>query len=306
MAKILFVEDDKLQAEVTKDYLESKGFEVIWTDNGKSAIKIAKTQPVELILLDFILPDMDGNEVCRFLKHVDNTKAIPIIALTIRSSSEEKVAGLDAGADDYLAKPFSENELLARIYANLRTKALHDELKKMNQQLVEVLSRVEILATTDSLTELYNRRYFNTIIEREFQKTLRYNYPTSCLMIDIDNFKKINDEYGHHVGDICLKEIADVIKNSVRKIDTPARWGGEEFIVLLPNTAKENSLPPATRILTAISGNKFSAFPGQITVSIGIASIPASAIDSAEKFIHTADLSMYEAKARGGNRIEFA
>lgn len=306
MAKILLVEDDKLQAKVTKDYLESKGFDVIWTDSGKSAIKIAKTQALELILLDIVLPDMDGNAVCRFLKHTENTKAIPIIALTIKNSEEEKVAGLDAGADDYLSKPYSENELIARIYANLRTKALHDELKQMNRQLVEVLSRVEILATVDSLTELINRRHFESIIEKEFNKTLRYQFPTSCLMLDIDRFKNINDKYGHHAGDICLKETADRIKTNIRNIDTAARWGGEEFLVLLPNTKKENTLPPASRILNAISSNKFSAFPDQITVSIGIACVPDPSIDTAEKLIHTADLAMYEAKAKGRNRIVIA
>lgn len=306
MAKILLVEDDKLQAKVTKDYLESKGFDIIWTDSGKSAIKIAKTEALELILLDIVLPDMDGNVVCRFLKHTENTKAIPIIALTIKSSEEEKVAGLDAGADDYLSKPYSENELIARIYANLRTKALHDELKQMNRQLVEVLSRVEILATVDSLTELINRRHFETIIEKEFNKTLRYQFPTSCLMLDIDRFKNINDKYGHHAGDICLKQVADLIKNNIRNIDTAARWGGEEFLILLPNTKKENTLPPASRILNAISSNKFSAFPEQITVSIGIACVPDPSIATAEELIHTADLAMYEAKAKGRNRIEIA
>ncbi|MEW6054347.1 MAG: diguanylate cyclase [Nitrospirota bacterium] len=306
MAKILLVEDDPLQAEITRNTLESKGFDVILASGGKAAIKIAKTEPVDVILLDFILPDLDGNEVCRFLKHVENTRAIPIIALTIKGSTEEKVTGLDSGADDYLSKPFSENELIARIYANLRTKALHEELKKMNQQLVEVLSRVEVLATIDPLTELYNRRHFDNIIEKEFSRVLRYGYPASCLMVDIDDFKSINDEYGHHTGDVCLKEVADIIRNNVRKIDTPARWGGEEFIVLLPNTNKENAFPPASRILSAIAGSRFSVFPGQITVSIGISSIPDPAIDTAVKFIHAADLAMYEAKAKGGNRIESA
>lgn len=306
MAKILLVEDDKLQATITKDYLESKGFEVIWTDSGKNAIKIAKTQPVELILLDFILPDISGNEVCRLLKHMETTKAIPIIALTIKSSTDEKVAGLYAGADDYLPKPYSEKELTARIFSTLRTKALQDELRRMNLQLVEVLSRVEILAITDSLTELPNRRHFENILEKEFNKSLRYQSPTSCLMIDIDNFKNVNDECGHHVGDICLKEIANIIQNCLRKVDTIARWGGEEFIILLPQTKKENALTLASRILTAVSSNKFSSFPKQITISIGISGVPESSIDTTEKLINTADLAMYEAKAKGGNRIELA
>lgn len=303
-ATILLVEDDKLQAEVAKDYLEANGYEIIWVENGKSAIKMAKTQPVELILLDLVLPDLDGNEVCRWLKLNEDTRGIPIIILTVKSSTMEKVTGLEAGADDYLPKPYSEIELNARIYACLRTKALQDELKTKNRQLEEVLLKVETLAITDPLTELFNRRHFSTTIEKEFNRTIRYQSPTSCLMIDIDYFKKINDEYGHHTGDLVLKEIAKIIKDNIRKIDTAARWGGEEFIVLLPETKKENALQAAKRILEAVSGHQFSAIPGKITVSIGLASVPEASIDTADKLIHTSDLALYEAKAKGRNRIE--
>jgi diguanylate cyclase (GGDEF)-like protein len=303
MEKILLVEDDKLQAKVTKEYLDSKGFDVICAYSGKEAIKIAKTHSVELILLDIILPDMDGNEVCRFLKHIESTRAIPLIALTIKGSVMDRISGLDAGADDYLPKPFSEEELLARIYANIRRKGFQDELSRMNKQLVEVLSRVEVFAVTDSLTELFNRRYFENILKKEFNITSRYQTPTSCLMIDIDKFKEVNDQYGHQAGDVCLKEIATIIRNCVRNVDTVGRWGGEEFIVLLPQTNKENAISPASRILKTISNNKFSSYPDRITVSIGIASIPEPSIDSVEKMINVADHAMYEAKLKGGDRI---
>jgi diguanylate cyclase (GGDEF)-like protein len=306
MEKVLLVEDDKLQAKVTKEYLESKGFEVIWTDSGKEAIKIAKTQPVELILLDIILPDMDGNSVCRFFKHIESTKSIPLIALTIKGSVADRISGLDAGADDYLPKPFSEEELLARIYANLRRKGFQDEVQRMNNQLVEVLSKVEVFASTDTLTELFNRRYFENILKKEFNITSRYQTPTSCLMIDIDKFKEVNDQYGHQAGDTCLKEIANIIRNCVRNVDTVGRWGGEEFVVLLPQTNKENAMPPASRILKTIAKNTFSSYPDRITVSIGIASIPEPSIDSVEKLINAADHAMYEAKVTGGNKIELA
>lgn len=123
-----------------------------------------------------------------------------------------------------------------------------------------VLLKVETLAITDPLTELFNRRHFGNTIEKEFNRTIRYLSPTSCLMIDIDYFKKINDEYGHHTGDVVLKEIAKVIKSCIREIDTVARWGGEEFIVLLPETKKENALQAAKRILEAVSGHRSSIF----------------------------------------------
>jgi diguanylate cyclase (GGDEF)-like protein len=305
-AKILLVEDDKIQAEVTKDYLEANGYEVICVRDGKSAIKMAKTQHVDLILLDLILPDINGNEVARWLKLNEDTKGIPIIILTVKSSTIEKVAGLEAGADDYLPKPYNEIELNARIYACLRTKALQDELIQKNSQLEGVLLKVETLAITDSLTELFNRRHFGNTIEKEFNRTIRYQSPTSCLMIDIDYFKKINDEYGHRAGDLVLKEIAKIIKSCIREIDTVARWGGEEFIVLLPETKQEDALQSAKRILEAISNHQFSGIPGKITVSIGLASVPEASIDTADKLIHTSDLALYEAKDKGRNRIEVA
>jgi diguanylate cyclase (GGDEF)-like protein len=305
-AKILLVEDDRLQAKVTKEYLESTGYEVIWVEDGKSTIKAAKTHPVDLILLDLVLPDMDGNDVCRWLKLNQDTRRIPIIIVTVKNSATEKVEGFKAGADDYLSKPYNEIELNARIYACLRTKALQDELREKNRQLEEVLSKVEILAITDPLTELYNRRHFEAIIEKEFNKTVRYKTPTSCLLIDIDHFKSINDEYGHRTGDKVLKEIANLIKNCLRKVDTVARWGGEEFIVLLPETDKEQAVKAASRIIDTIRNHEFADISEKITASIGIASVPESNIESAEKLINVSDNALYEAKTRGRNRIEVA
>lgn len=302
--KILLVEDDKVQAKVTKESLESIGYEVIPAEDGKSAIKIVKTQHVDIILLDLVLPDMDGNEVCRWLKLDKDAKSIPIIMLTVKNSTVEKVEGLKAGADDYLPKPYNEIELNARIYALLRTKALQDELREKNRQLEEILSKLEVLAITDPLTQLFNRRYFEAIIEKEFSRTTRYKFPTSCLIIDVDHFKRVNDEYGHRTGDLVLKELATIIKNCLRKVDTVARWGGEEFVVLLPETNKVNAVRAAARFLSTIASHAFSGITRQVTVSIGIASVPDPSIDTAEQFIDKADFALYEAKSKGRNRIE--
>jgi len=303
-AKILLVEDERLQAKVVKEYLESSGYEVIWVETGKLAIKTAKTQPVDLIILDLLLPDLDGNEVCRWLKLNEDTKGIPIIILTVKDSTEEKVIGLEAGADDYISKPCNEIELNARIYACLRTKALQDELREKNHQLEDVLLKVEQLAITDPLTKLFNRRRFEAALENEFKRTMRYGSPNSCLMIDIDHFKRINDAYGHHVGDIVLKETGTVIKDCIREIDTVARWGGEEFIVLLPETKKEEASKVASRMLKVMAGHSFSQITQKMTVSIGLAGVPDPSIDTAEKLIQTADLALYEAKSKGRNRVE--
>ncbi|MFN3740892.1 MAG: diguanylate cyclase [Thermodesulfovibrionales bacterium] len=308
-AKILLVEDDRVQAQFVREFLEKKGYEVVWAESGASAIKMAKTVPIDLILLDLILPDISGHEVCRWLKLNHDTKGIPIIMLTVKTNITDKVAGLEAGADDYLPKPFDEAELNARIYASLRTKALQDELKERNRQLEDLLRRLEIMAITDHLTEIYNRRHFEEILKREFTRALRYNLHLSCLMCDIDHFKRINDTFGHAAGDTVLKEVARLIYSSLREIDVIARWGGEEFIVLLTQAKKADAKKVAERVLQSVSAYKFQGLPEneKITVSIGVASIPEDRdIDNWEKLIKAADEALYRAKRNGRNRVELS
>ena len=224
--RILIVEDSKQQADLTRELLEKNGYEVVWASDGISGIKTIGTTSFDLILLDLILPDMSGNDVCRWLKLNNDTKGIPIIMLTVKDSLDDKVSSLEAGADEYLAKPYNEVELNVMIYAALRTKALQDELKQRNKQMVELLTKVEFLAITDSLTGLYNRRYFDNVLKKELTEGKRYRKSVACLMMDIDNFKQINDTYGHETGDYVLKEIAASLKTIFREADTIARWGG--------------------------------------------------------------------------------
>lgn len=305
-ARILLVEDSKLQAKSAIEFLQRDGYEVTWAEDGKGAIKVVKSQPIDIILLDLVLPDMTGNQLCRWLKLTDDTKGIPIIMLTVKSDLNDKVAGLEAGADDYLPKPYNEIELNARIYACLRTKALQDELRQKNVQLEELLKKVEVLAITDPLTGLHNRRYFEGTFKKEFIRSIRYKDPFTCFMLDIDHFKRINDTYGHSAGDAVLKEVSQIIATSLREVDHLARWGGEEFIVALPNTDRDGALTPAARILKAVSGHHVAALPPEerITISIGIAGIPDPAITTSEKLIQLADDALYRAKKNGRNRFE--
>jgi two-component system cell cycle response regulator len=305
-ATILLVEDSEAQAKITKESLEKSGYGVMWAKDGISAIKAVMTTPPDVILLDLVLPDMSGNEVCRWLKVNTDTKGIPIIMLTVRSSLDDKVSGIEAGADDYLAKPYNEVELNARIYAALRTKALQDELRQKNKQLSELLAKVEGLSITDPLTGLFNRRHFDTVLELERKKSERYQQPLTCLLLDIDHFKSVNDTYGHKAGDSVLLEIAQILKKSLREIDTPARWGGEEFTAILPNTDSEQGTMAAARILEKISSHTFEQLPDRrITVSIGLAS-RGEFVNTTEALIVAADGALYEAKRKGRNRIEVA
>jgi diguanylate cyclase (GGDEF)-like protein len=304
-ATILLVEDNKGQANIIRDYLTKNGYEVVTVEDGVSAFKAAKTSTIDLVLLDRVLPDMDGSEVCRWFKLDQRTRAIPVIMLTVKSEMNDKVSGLEAGADDYLPKPFDEAELNARIFARLRSKVQQDELRMKNTQLEDMLTRVETLAIMDPLTGLFNRRRFETLMTNEFKRAARYQSNLSCMLIDIDHFKTVNDTFGHQIGDVVLKEVAGIIQNTLREVDTPARWGGEEFIALSPNTSTENALKAAERIRRAIAGHVFPSIGTQrITVSIGVAGTPNPNIDTQEKLIHAADLAMYEAKRKGRNRIE--
>ncbi len=301
-AKVLLVEDDPVQASATKEILKKVGYEVIWAEDGINAIKAVKTDKPDIILLDVILPGMDGYEVCRWLKLEESTKGIPVIMLTIKKELSDKISGLHIGADDYLPKPYNELELNARIYASLRTKALQDELRLKNKQMEDLLHKVNYMAITDALTGLYNRRRFHDVLTSEFERSKRYATPFSVVMLDIDHFKKVNDTFGHSIGDGVLREVSSILKGSIREIDTAARFGGEEFMVILPSTDKNNALIVAERMRVAIERYRFEGLDWSVTVSIGIAGMPDATADTEDMLIRCADFALYRAKQGGRNR----
>jgi len=258
--------------------------------------------------LDVVLPDFSGAQICQWLKRDETTRAIPVIMLTSKNTVEDKVAGLQIGADDYVPKPFSDKELLARVQVCLRTKMREDELRGVKDQLENQLKDVEQRAITDAGTGLFNRRHFYELLDKEFSRAKRFNEPLSCLMMDIDHFKEINDTFGHPMGDKVLFEIAGILKQSVRLIEVAARYGGEEFVLLLPKTPPQEAIKPATRILEGVSSLRFQGFPSDrvITISIGISGLPDSMIDSKEDLVRSADFALYKAKRGGRNRLELS
>lgn len=306
--RILLVERQDAQASVMRSLLESRDHEVVVAEDGMAVFKSIETHNPDIILLDHLLPDLDSVQICRRLKQNRETRGIPIIMLSDKNSTSDKIAGLTAGADDYVLKPCEDDELSALICARLRTKSEWDDLKRKTRQLQEMLTRVETLAHLDSLTGLYSRRRFEMIFAMEFKRAIRHELPLSCLVLDIDHFKEVNDTYGHQAGDQVLREMVKIIRQGIREeIDTPARWGGEEFIILSPNTLKENALIFGERIRRAVSHQRFSGIGNRtITVSIGIAGIPDPAIKTMEQLIHASDLSMYDAKKSGRNRVMVA
>jgi len=306
-ANVLLVEDDPIQAEATKETLEKAGYNVACTTDGISAIKQVKANKPDIILLDVILPGLDGYEVCRWLKLEEQTRGIPVIMLTIKTELSDKISGLHIGADDYLPKPYDELELNARIYASLRTKALQDELRSKNTQLEELLAKVEYMAITDVLTGLFNRRRLHLDLAKEFERSKRYESPLALMLMDLDHFKNINDTYGHLAGDMVLQNVAKIIQKNIREIDTAARYGGEEFIVLLPNTKKEDAVNLAERMRLSIENHTFPDMQNTaITVSIGIAGVPDKDITTEDKMVQCADIALYKSKQSGRNRTVIA
>lgn len=308
--KILIVEDSRTQRQHLAQLLSRQGYEVLEADSGIEGLKLARSERPDLVVLDVVMQDMDGLAVCRWLKISPETKDTPIIMLTVRNEIDARVEGLNVGADDYLAKPFADEELEARIFAALRVKAAESELRKRNTELQSMLHHVEALAITDPLTGLYNRRRFEDVLKREFAATRRYGAPLSCLMLDIDHFKKINDSFGHDAGDRILCDVANRFTQRLREVDLAARYGGEEFVILLPQTPKEGAKIVAERMSEFIRRQAFDFDDGStnVTASIGIADsrdiLGDKLTDNAgAMLVKAADTALYLAKARGRDQV---
>ena len=303
--KLLLVEDSDAQGAQIRATLQRLGYDVLWAKSGIEGLKLARIEKPDLIVLDVVMQDMDGLAVCRWLKMSSESRDIPIIMLTIRGELQERVEGLNVGADDYLPKPFADEELEARIFAALRVKATEQELKKRNSELESLLHHVEALAITDPLTGLYNRRRFDDVLRREFAVTRRYGAPLSCLMVDVDHFKRINDLYGHDAGDRVLSGVASRLSARLREVDLAVRYGGEEFAILLPQTPKEGATVVAERIAAVVRGEHFEFSDGSasVTVSVGVADSRDVTGNSPEGLVKAADTALYLAKSRGRNQV---
>ncbi|MFO7088415.1 diguanylate cyclase response regulator [Arthrospira platensis PCC 7345] len=287
---ILIVDDVSKNLQVVGAMLDDVGYATTFATSGKQAIERVKTANPDLILLDLMMPEINGLQVCEHLKADPLYAEIPIILLTASNESEHLLQAFSQGAVDYVTKPYKAPELLARVKTHLELKYTRDELK---QALVEL----EKLATTDALTGIANRRHLLVLGEREFQRTHRYNNPFSVLMIDIDHFKLINDNYGHNIGDKALKIMAAVTVNALRKVDIFGRFGGEEFVVFLPETKADEALVVAERIREAIATTPIYVDDQtiHITVSIGVTIYNSSEI-SLDGLLMEADKALYDAK----------
>lgn len=295
MAKILVIDDDEDFRKMIRILLELNKYNVETVEDGYKGLEKIKNGNFDLILLDVMMPGISGIDVCYAIR-IKNPE-IPIILLTAKGEKEDLVTGINAGANDYITKPFETEVLLAKIKSLIRLKELQDELKKTNKLL-------ESLATTDGLTGIYNHRYFYEKLNEEFERAKRYNSQLSLIMFDFDFFKKINDRYGHVVGDSVLVEMAKIVTSNIRKHDIFARYGGEEFVLLLPHTNAEGAVQEAERIRMAIESHHFENIEkrGDVTISMGIVTFPSKYISQPEDMVKLADAALYEAKKLGRNR----
>ena len=291
--KILIVGDDTDILDIVA-ILFRETHVILTAKSGKAGLAMAIKETPELILLDVKMPDMDGFEACSRLKSSAETENIPVIFLAKEAGGEDELAGLGAGAIDYIAKAMIPQIVEVRIRNHLSQKRLMDKL--------------QIMSAVDVLTGIPNRRRFNEYMDQEWRRGQRNKYPLSLLMIDIDHFKKYNDTYGHQKGDACLRIVAQEIQQHPRRpSDMVARYGGEEFSIILPDTPLAAALSLADRIRSGVEGLDLEHLGtdtfGHITVSIGVATKVPEDDHTMLSFIETADENLYTSKRGGRNRI---
>jgi two-component system, cell cycle response regulator len=303
--RILVVDDHEDNVELLRARLEAWGYEVETATDGIEALKAVDASPPDLILLDVMMPTVDGNEVARRIKQNPALPFIPIIMQTALDSTESKVEGLEAGADDYITKPIEFAELKARLRSMLRIKRLQEELEERERQLLEANERLRHMSRTDGLTGLDNRRYIEQQLDMMFAHSERLGEPLACVMCDLDRFKSVNDEHGHHAGDAVLKQFATLLKREAREIDRVGRYGGEEFVILLPGTVLDAAVTFAERVRKQIESHTFTFDGGSVrrTASFGVAAWPHPRISICEHIIRSADDALYVAKETGRNRV---
>ncbi len=298
---ILLTEDNSKDIALLKCYLEDQPYRLLTSGSGEEAIDMCQREKIDLIVLDLMLPDLDGFNVCQQLKDGDATRSVQIVMVSAQNDLETRLTGIELGADEFLIKPINRDELAVRI----RT------LLKKKNYLDRIISRFETTlntAITDKLTGLHNHSYFKHFMENEVRRCARQNQPMTLIMIDIDDFKKYNDTYGHAAGDTLLRLFGGLLKDGIRDIDLAARYGGEEFSVVLPYTNRENASRTVERILGDIRNCSFSESPSMAcerkTASLGIACYPKDG-DTVASLIERADEALYRAKRSGKNRACF-
>lgn len=325
-AKVLYIEDNPENRLLIRRVLEAEGYEVIVAGDGSAGIRAATSERPDLILMDIMMPGLDGREATTRLRGIPGLEKVPIVALTASVMKGDRERAVAAGCDGYLQKPIDVDRLPDQIFAFLHGKRetlipeeeLH-YLREHNKRLAERLDqkverlkdiseanrRLADISLTDELTGLPNRRYMNRRLREELAMAKRFHQPLSCIMIDLDHFKRINDTLGHPVGDVVLQGLAKELSADKRDYDVVGRYGGEEFLFLLPQADETGAKTMAERLrrkVETIDLPPYRGQPVQLTISLGVATFDTVEDLSEEDLIRRADEALYEAKAQGRNR----
>ena len=300
MTRILIVDDDRAVCNMLAQMVAQSGHEAVAASTFQDALRLYREHKPDLVLLDVMMPTIDGYKMAKLLRR-EVGGFVPIILLTALDDLESKRRGMEAGADDFLTKPVTALELKIRVSSLLRIKTLTDQLEKANVQLEE-------LAVTDPLTTLRNRRYLYQELEREFNRARRYGHPLAVMMLDIDHFKRVNDTWGHQTGDRVLHLLGEVLKASTRNTDLVGRFGGEEFMVIAPETGFDVVEIVAERIHVNVKQRSMAEGGGipSVTTSIGVATTEHPEAGSTDELVRQADEALYRAKREGRDRVILA
>jgi diguanylate cyclase (GGDEF)-like protein len=291
---ILLIDDVPANLDVLLEHLQDERVRLLAATSGEDALRLALEAPPDLILLDIMMPGMDGYEVLRRLKECPETRPVPVIFLTAMSDATNEAKGLAMGAVDYIAKPFVVPVLKARVKNHL-------ELKRKTDLLTQ-------LASIDGLTGVANRRQLNASLQNEWSRCQRHQHPLSLILIDVDHFKPYNDHYGHGSGDSCLRRVAKALQTQCQRPgDLLARYGGEEFVALVPESTTDEAYRAAERLRTAVESlaipHQYATAADIVTVSLGVASMIPDTEHRPESRLDMADRALYLAKEAGRNRI---
>ena len=293
---VLVAEDDRTSAKLMTTYLSAIPCKIETAGTGAEALRIISLKKIDIVLLDIMMPVLDGFEVCKSIKEKEETIPIQVVMITGLTDTKSKLKGIELGTDDFLVKPVNKDELRARVNALIKKKAYIDRLR-------ERVDGALVAAVTDKLTGVYNHGYLKRFIELEFKRSQRNNHHLALLMVDVDDFKRFNDTHGHQCGDQALAIVAKTLKSNIRDIDLIARYGGEEFTIVLPYADLEAAEIIADRLLQSMSAHV--AIPGapdaRLSISIGISVFPDSC-ETSEALLETADASLYRAKRNGKNQ----
>lgn len=296
--RVLVVDDDETNRDLVAKALEYEGYQVQKAPDGNAGLlKIQEWQP-HLVLLDVNMPGLNGLETLARLRTRD--EYVSVIFVSANSKRDDIIRGLDGGADDYVTKPFDVMELLSRVRAQLRIKDLHDSLKRANDRLKE-------LVDIDDLTGLFNMRSLYKRLDFELDRARRYNRSVCVIMMDLDHFKRVNDQNDHLFGSYVLSQVGKMIRENIRKVDFGARYGGDEFLVALTEISLDGAVTFANRLRTKIEQATFKSdtFSIQLTASLGLAVTNPNEHDvDARSLVRYADRALYLAKANGRNRVE--